>query len=123
MKSKGFLLLKAIIAMMDGLILVLIPASFMNMISVTLSPSGLFCARLLGACLAGIGFICWHYRNSTQKELRGLLLGLFIIDIFGFVITLKAQVDGMMNPYGWILVTVWFLLALGLGYLRFFMKK
>lgn len=58
-----------------------------------------------------------------KKELRGLLLGLFITDIFGFVITLKAQVDGMMNPYGWILVAVWFLLALGLGYLRFFMKK
>ena len=123
MKPKGFLILKAIIAMMDGLVLVLIPASFMDMISVSLSPAGLFCGRLLGACLTGIGFICWHFRNGTQKELRGLLLGLFITDFFGFVITLKAQVDGMMNSYGWILVAVWFLLALGLGYFRFLRRK
>ena len=76
-------------------------------------------ARLLGAMLIGIGLICWFEKNADVGALRSIILALLVADVLGFLVTLMGQLSGLMNALGWIMVVLWFLLALGFGYFRF----
>jgi len=122
MKLKGFFIFKAVISLVDGILLLIIPVSYMNFIGVTLGFEGAIGAQFFGTMLIGVGLICWLSKNETPKTAGNILLSLFIADTIGFILALKIQLAGLMNPMGWIVVAIWFLLALGLGYFRF-MKK
>jgi hypothetical protein len=119
MKLSSFLVVKAIISLAFGIAFVLVPAAVMSWYGVTLDPFGIFMARFVGACLIGIGLICWLDRSADHDALQGITLALFIGDTIGFIIALLGQLSGLMNALGWVIVAIWLLLALGLGYFRF----
>ena len=119
MKLSSFLTSKAIISLVFGIGFVAIPAAVWSMYGVTLDPVGILMTRFLAACLIGIGLICWITRNADFNTLKGITLSLFIGDTIGFIVALSGQLGGLMNTLGWIIVAIWFLLALGLGYFRF----
>ena len=119
MKLNNFLVLKAIISLVFGIAFVLIPSSVMSVYGITLGLEGVLMTRFLGACLIGIGFICWFDRSTDTGALQGITLSLFIADTIGFIVALLGQLTGIMNSFGWIIVAIWFFLALGLGYFRF----
>jgi hypothetical protein len=119
MKLSSFLMAKAIISLVFGIGFVAIPAAVWSMYGVTLDPVGILMTRFLAACLIGIGFVCWITRNADFNTLKGITLSLFIADTIGFIVALSGQLGGLMNTLGWIIVAIWFLLALGLGYFRF----
>ncbi len=76
-------------------------------------------ARFFAGLLIGIGVILWLSRNADWSLLKHITLSLFIADTIGFIIALTGQLAGVMNTMGWIIVAIWLLLALGLGYFRF----
>jgi hypothetical protein len=76
-------------------------------------------ARFFGALLLGIGLILWLCRNADWNVLKSITFSLCIADTIGFIIALAAQLAGVMNSLGWIIVVIWLLLASGLGYFRF----
>ena len=119
MKLSNFLIVKAIISLVFGIGFVLVPAAVMPLYGVTLDPIGILMARFVGACLIGIGLICWFDRSADHDALQGITLALFIGDTVGFIVALLGQLSGLMNALGWVIVAIWLLLALGLGYFRF----
>ena len=119
MKLSRFLVVKAVISLVFGIVFALIPAAAMSGYGITLDPGGVLMARFLGACLIGIGLICWLDRNADPQALQGITLALFIGDTVGFIVALLGQLSGLVNAFGWVDVVVWLLLALGLGYFRF----
>jgi hypothetical protein len=119
MKLSNFLVVKAIISLAFGIALALVPAVVMSWYGVTLDPAGVLMARFVGACLIGIGLICWFDRSAEHDALQGITLALFVGDAVGFIVALLGQLSGLMNALGWVIVTIWLLLALGLGYFRF----
>jgi hypothetical protein len=119
MQVNTFLIIKAIVSLAFGLALVLIPATLMDWFGITLDDPGTFMARTVGACLIGIGLTCWLGREVADDGRRSITLALFIGDSIGFVVTLLAQLGGLMGGLGWALVAIWLLLALGNGYCRF----
>jgi hypothetical protein len=124
MKLPLFLSIKAIISIVCGLALLLIPGTFMGPAGVTLDPSGTLMARLVGALLIGIAIMCWTARNADPSVGReAFVLGLFVADTVGFVVILLGQLAGLMNALGWVFVLLWLLLAAGLGYFRFIAKR
>lgn len=123
MKLSSLLLAKAIISIVAGLALLLLPSAFMGLAGVTLDASGVVMARMVGALLVGIAVICWFARNADPSVGReALVLGLFVADTLGFVVILLAQFAGLMTAFGWVFVLLWLLLAAGLGYFRFLAK-
>ena len=123
MKLSLFLSVKAVISIVCGLELLLIPGVMMGLAGVTLDPGGTIMARLLGALLIGSAIMCWTARNADPSVGReAFVLGLFAADTLGFVVVLLAQLTGLMNALGWVFVLLWFLLAAGLGYFRFMAK-
>ncbi len=119
MKLSSFLVVKAIISIAFGIGFAVIPAAVWSIYGVTLDPAGIFMTRFIGACLIGIGLICWFTRSGDSNTLKGITLSLCIADTIGFIVALSGQLSGSMNTLGWIVVAIWLLLALGLGYFRF----
>jgi hypothetical protein len=119
MKISSFFVVKAIICFIFGIGSLLIPTIMWPIYGVTLDPNGLLMTRFLAALLIGIGLILWIYRNEEPSTLKGITLSLFIADTIGFIVALTGQLSGVMNTLGWIVVAIWLLLALGLGYFRF----
>ena len=119
MKLSSFLMVKAIISLLFGIGFAVIPVAMWSIYGVTLDPVGLLVTRFFGACLIGIGLICWLTRNADWNALKGITLSLCIADTIGFIVALSGQLSGNMSTLGWINVAIWLLLALGLGYFRF----
>lgn len=119
MSRSTFLTLKAIISVVFASALLLAPGPLLSLFGVDLGAPGLFVARLLGVDMMGIGFVCWMSRRSNQSLVSDIILGLFIADAIGSMVMLVGQLQGLMNPLGWINVIVWLFLTLGLGYFRF----
>jgi FtsH-binding integral membrane protein len=118
-KLSNFLVVKAVISLAFGIAFALIPVVAMSLYGVTLDRGGTLMAQFLGACLIGIGLICWLDRNADPQALQGITLALCISDTVGFIAALLGQLSGLTNALGWVNVVIWLLLALGLGYFRF----
>ena len=114
-----FLIIKAVISLLFGIALAVIPAQLMAIYGSTLDADAVLMARLVGALLIGVGLICWLSRNKSAESLQDIVLSLFIADTLGFLVVLMGQLSGLMNALGWIIVLIWLLLAIGLGYFRF----
>ena len=119
MKLSSFLVVKAIISLAFGIGFAVIPAAVWSIYGVTLDSTGVFMTRFVAALLIGVGLICWFTRNADWNALKGIILSLCIADTIGFIVALVGQLSGNMNTLGWIVVAIWLLLALGLGYFRF----
>ena len=119
MKLSTFLIVKAIVCFLFAIGYIVAPVATGSIYEITLDPDGILMARFFGALLFGIGLILWLSRNADWNMLKGITLSLFIADTAGFIIALVAQLAGVMNSLGWIIVAIWLLLSLGLGYFRF----
>jgi hypothetical protein len=119
MKLSNFLVVKAVISLVFGIVFALVPAVAMSLYGVTLDAGGIMMTRFLGACLIGIGLICWLDREADPNALQGITLALCIGDTVGFLVALVSQLSGLANALGWVNVVIWLFLALGLGYFRF----
>ena len=119
MKVSTFLTIKAIISLIFGITMALVPAQLMGLYGTTLDLSGVCMTRTVGACLIGIGLICWLGKDLGNSGLKVITLGLFVADTLGFIFALLAQLGGLMNALGWMIVLIWLLMALGNGYCRF----
>ena len=119
MKLSTFLIIKAIVCWVFGIGYALIPVTVGTMYAINLDSDGVLMSRFFAALLIGIGLILWLLRNADWNVLKVITLSLCIADTLGFIIALVGQLAGVMNGLGWIIVAIWFLLALGLGYFRF----
>ena len=119
MKLSTFFIVKAIVCFVFAIGYIAVPVDTGSFFEITLDPDGIMMARFFGALLIGIGLILWLSRNADRDVLKVITLSLFIADTAGFIIALVAQLAGVINSSGWIIVAIWLLLASGLGYFRF----
>ena len=120
MKLSILFTINAIVAVVFGLALVLVAATFMSLYGITLSPGGLIIARLFGAALLGYAVLTWFARDAKDSDARrAIVLALFIGDVVGFIVALLGQLSGAVNTLGWSTVAIYLLLALGFGYFQF----
>ena len=133
MKSKWFLVFKAVVSIVTAFFLLFFARTFLNWFLETPIPTADQLGQMaglgdlirlgfgyFGAMLVGIAILCYFASNATASELRKkVILSLFVADTIGLILALIAQLGGKMNGLGWILVALWLVLALGLGYFSF----
>lgn len=116
-----FLKIKAVISLFFGLGMLFVNPWMMPIYGISLNRAGTMLSQWNGAFMIGIGLICWTAAVAPKSDfLKGILLALFICDTIGFVTSLLAQLSGVTNALAWSSVGIWFLLAVGLGWFRFF---
>lgn len=117
MKFSTMMVIKAVVCLLLGVPIVLVPAFMYSIFGLSLDSGGAFAAREYGAAMIGILLITWFARNVPESPARwAIALGLCVYDAIGFVISLVAALTGVLNPLGWSVVLLYLLLALGFGY-------
>lgn len=120
MNLKNLLLINAIAALFFGVVFVLLPEQTLAQYGVKLMPkAGIYVGRLFGSTLLGIAVISWFARSMDAKARTSIVLGLLVVNGVGFIVSLLAQLDGVVNNLGWSTIAIYLLLGLGFGYFRF----
>lgn len=124
MKLNTLFSINTVVAILFGIAFILIPAPLLSLYGVELNQAGLYIAQLLGTAFIGFGIVTWQARYaSNSSALRAILLGIFLADILGFVITVFYQLRGIANSLGWSTAVIYLLLGLGFGYFYWRMRS
>lgn len=117
MKFQTLMVLKAVVCLVFGLAILLMPELLYSIYGLQLNPSGTYPAREYGAAMMGVLMITWFARNARESDaLRAIILGLCVYNAIGFVVTLVAVISGLMNLLGWSVVVLYLFFAVGFGY-------
>ncbi|MFC2036667.1 hypothetical protein ACFLYD_01680 [Chloroflexota bacterium] len=120
MKLSTLMVVKAVVCLGFGIALLAIPGPLMSLYGITLDEGGILVARLYGASLMGNLMLTWFSRNDPGSEaLRAAVLGLFVYDAVGLIVTLIAMFSGVMNALGWSVVAIYLVFTVGYGYFQF----
>jgi len=117
MKLNTLIIIMALLSLLWGAGFILLPGPMWSMYGLTLDSSGTYVSRELGTIFFMLGVILWFARNAPGSQaLRAIVLGLFIGNALGFVVTLIGQFSSGVNAMGWVGAMLYLLLALGFGY-------
>ena len=124
MKFKTLMILKALVCLSLGAPILIAPVFLYSLFGADLNPAGVFAAREYGASLIGNLCVTWFARKAVDSDARrAIILGLCIYDAIGFVITLIAQIAGVLGPLGWFAAAIYLFFAIGFGYFLLPQKK
>ena len=121
MKLKTLLIINAVVCLVFGLSFVLMPVQIISLYgSEVVGGQFKYVAQLFGSSLLVFCGISWFARNSSESGARSaIILGFFIGDTIGFLVSLISQLGGVVNALNWSTVAIYLLLALGFGYFQF----
>ncbi len=120
MKFSNLLLVNAVVSLVYGVGLVLLPATLLSMYGVTPGPAVNLASQLFGVELLHVGLICWFARNvSDGPAQRAIIVASLIGQVFGLIVALMGTLSGVFNAVGWSAVAIYVLLGLGYAYLQF----
>ena len=117
MKLNILLLIMALFSLIWGAGFILVPVVALSLYGLSLNAGGVYISRELGTVFFMLGMILWFARKDPGSQaLHGIVLGLFVGNAIGFVVTLIGQLSTEVSVLGWVGVLAYFLLALGFGY-------
>src|SRR3970040_1718419 len=109
MKLGNLLMAGAVVTLVFGLGLVLVPGGLLSLYGITVNDAGILIARLFGAAFLGFTVLNWSARNAADDQvLRGIVLANLIMDAIGFVVTLLGHRAGLGNTLRWRCVATYF---------------
>lgn len=117
MKLKTLILIMALLSLIWGIGFILLPGQAWSLYGLSLDAGGKYISRELGTLFFMLGIILWFARkDSGSQALRAIVLGLFIGNALGFVVTLMGQFSAGISALGWVGASMYLLLAIGFGY-------
>ncbi len=117
MKLNTLFIITGILGLFFGLLLVLIPGPFYAFYGQELTDSGKNAAQLQGAAYLGYALLLFFVLKAKEiKARKAIVIGLLVHFIIGFVVSLKWQLAGVVNAWGWSTVALFGLLSLGYLY-------
>ena len=120
MKLKYLFVFNAIATIMFGIGSVLMPQTLVAIFGSMLNPAGVLMMQYGGVWLIGLGLLAWFARNATDSQARkAIILAFLICYSIAFIVALLAQVNAVLNAFGWGTVGLNLVLALGYGYFQF----
>ena len=118
---KTFLLIAAIISLVFGVGMVLLPYQVVSIYGTQLDVSGQFMARYFGSALLGLAVIFYLMRNAKTLEglmKTGLLAGL-VWGVLLLIVSIWDTIAGTHNALVWLNVILGVFFTIGFGYFYF----
>lgn len=117
MNLKTLLLINTVVAAVFGLALVFVPGQVTATYGITADAAMRYMCQEFGACLVGIAVLCWYVTDAPVSETRtAIFRALFVFNGLAFVVSLLAQLKGVMNAVGWSAVAIYLFFTLGWAY-------
>jgi hypothetical protein len=116
MTFRTMMTIKAVVCLSLGVPILIAPVFFYSLFGASLNPGGIFAAREYGASLIGNLMLTWFAKNAVESDVRrAIALALCVYDAIGFVVTLMAQLSGVLGPLGWFAAAIYLFFAIGFG--------
>lgn len=120
MSYKTVFVVHAIIAIAIGLFFMIVPGMALNQTGFDGRIPEKLLSQFFGITMLTLGLVLWFLKNVTdQAVLRGLAIALLIGSVLGMIISAIGMYAGMMQKNGWLVVLVYFLLAIDYAYMLF----
>lgn len=120
MKFGTVLVVNAIVALVYGIALVLVPSTVLGLYGVTPGPGVNLASQLLGVEMIHIGVICWLARSVSEAAAqRAIIIGGLTGQVIAIIISVMGTLSGVFSAMGWSAVGIYGVLALGYAYLQF----
>jgi hypothetical protein len=102
-----FLLVAAIVEGLVGIACLLSPQAAFGPSGMEFNPAAVLFGRVLGSALVALAVIAWLARRSGQAAMmRTATEGLFVYYLVSAVALVPAQLSGVMNATGWLVVVL-----------------
>jgi hypothetical protein len=109
-----------IIAAIFGLGFTLIPGFMLAPFGVTPEPFAKVFVNLFGSALLGYLVLFWFARRSNNMDFKkGTVYSLFVYSLIALIIMVIANVTGLVNAMGWVIVAKYFAQLAWSGYFVF----
>lgn len=119
MNIRTFLIITAVVALVYGLGLLLMPVFMASTYGLGTSASEILLARFFGVELLIVGLIGWLAKDLPFSSLRPIITASLIGDIVGAIVALMGTLSGVMNTVGWSAFGIYLLIGLGFAYFQF----
>lgn len=125
MKLKYWMIAKAIIVLLFGLGFILIPDILAGLYGMTFNPVATLMARLFGGGFIFEAIVLWYARNTDRDDAacRGIMTGVVVSNLIGFIVCLLATLNGVWNALGWLSVALFLVFGLAFAYFLFTQPK
>jgi hypothetical protein len=118
------LTITAVIGALYGVVTLLTPAAYLQMLGLDPNPSAILQARYFGAAVLGAGLMLGMARKAQEPVVqRALSLGNFVVVTGSAVVTVIGLSSGLLNAVGWGFLASEVLLAIGYGYVFVSLKR
>jgi hypothetical protein len=120
MKFSNVLVVNAVIALVYGIGLVLVPSTVLSIYGVTPGPAVNLASQLIGVEMIHVGLICWLARNvSDGPAQKAIILASLIGQLIAVIVSMMGTLSGVFSAVGWSAVAIYLVLAAGYAYLQF----
>jgi hypothetical protein len=120
MKLSWVLVANAIVVGLYGVVAVLAPGPLYDLYGGESDIGSRFLTQISGAALIGEAILRWGLRDVTPGRTRDVLMtALFVEYALALIASLMAQLGGVTNVLGWMIVGLVGAFALAYGYFRF----
>ena len=117
MNSKIYFTITAMLATIYGIAFLLFPGPSLAIYGVTGQPSASLNIQFFGSALISLAVISAFARNFQDWEaVRGVLYGLMIGNVAGFVSNTVGTGQGLLNSLAWSSTAIYILLIIGALY-------
>jgi hypothetical protein len=120
MKFSTVVIINAVVALVYGIALVLLPGTVLSIYGITPGPAVNLASQLIGVEMIHIAVICWLARRvSDGAAQKAIILGGLVGQVIAVIVSMIGTLSGVFSAMGWSAVVIYLLLALGYAYLQF----
>ncbi len=120
MKLRNVFLLNTVVSLLFALGLLLMPAVLLDLFGLPNNAGTKLLGQLIGVELLLGGLITFFGKDTSDFKMRqSITLSNLVACVLGFIVSLGGTLSGAMNSLGWVVVSLYLLLALGFGYFQF----
>lgn len=121
MKLRNMYLLNTVVCLLFALGLFLMTPVMLGLFAMDNLPDAQTLARLLAVELVAGGMTTLLARDVTDAKARSAINNANILaGVLGVVVALNATLTGVFGWFGWVIVLVYLLVAVGFAYFQFF---
>jgi hypothetical protein len=115
--TKLYFTIAAIVAILFGIALLLVPVQLSLVYGLTSNPASVLSERFFGSALLTWGVILWLARDfSEAAAIRVVLIGSIIGQILSGAVNVWGTVRGVLNGLGWTTIILYVVLLIGAIY-------
>jgi hypothetical protein len=117
MKLNVLFIITAILGLFFGVLMLLIPGAFSEFYGGELTNAGKYNGQLVAAAYLGFATLLFIATKAKETKARqAIVMGSLVSFIVGLIISLRWQIIGEVNVWGWTTVGIFALLTLGYAY-------